>query len=238
MAECRGDADWGVEFRWCSGDDRGSRSLTMFDCRLWRGREAPGSSARQPTRDRHLCVRERAGRQATGCLVGGQKVFLPLKCVKKRPKAPRCPALWNAQVEVPFGMKVGTPLPARIWGVHLLDNPCDDRLWRYKPEQWAVWCAVHTIFAQDAAEELLDSLFHGILWYLPPRLVRGMHEIGLEAFVGRRWQLLERVMLSTSDIRWDRVDPASGSRPAYNLWRGPIYHTGDAVLWDKKADDR
>lgn len=126
-------------------------------------------------------------------------------------------------------MKVGCPLPARVWGLQMMHYPFSCDLRESRPAQWAAWCMLFSHYAQDVAAELLASLPHGRLWYLPPALVRGMRDIGLRALVGDHAKLLDRALYAILQVRWEHVDPGACQRPNENYLEAPLYKTGDIV---------
>lgn len=68
------------------------------------------------------------------------------------------PEGFNSSYEVSFGLKVGAPQPCRIYGLKMLDEPFSLRLRDVKPFLWALWCAAHSLYAQDVAVEFYVPL--------------------------------------------------------------------------------
>lgn len=215
MAENAADAEQCIRLYDAAADVEWCRSLVPFCAAGLLGHGDPGEGA--PERPRHMKREERHGRHYTCAFVSSTETLLPLEAVKKDPKAPFLPPYFNEDYEVPFGLKVGCPLVARAWGLQLRKWPLSARLRDERPAQWAAWCVLHTQFAQDAAAELLGSLGHGRLWYLPPKLVAGMRAIGLRALVGEWWQLLDRALYAIPEVRWELVDAGASQRPECNV---------------------
>lgn len=166
-AECAADVIWALDILALTATVAMCNALGLFDAGALCGRQPPQEGGTVPRREALLRIRERSGRSATGCFVAGTEVYLPLECVKKRPLAPRVPNGWNSMFEVPYGLKVGAPLPARIWGLQMLETPFSIELRDKKPWEWALWFAAHAHFVQDVAAEFLNSLGHCHLFFLP-----------------------------------------------------------------------
>lgn len=230
VAENAADAEQCIRLCDAAADVEWCRDLVPFCAAALLGHGAHGEGS--PERPRHLKRAERQGRHYTCAFVSSTETLLPLEAVKRDPMAPFLPQFFNEDYEVPFGMKVGCPLVARAWGLQLRKWPFSPALREERPSQWAAWCVLHSQFAQDAAAELLQSLGHGRLWYLPPKLVRGMRAIGLRALVGEWWRLLDRALYAIPEVRWELVDPGATQRPECNVWGAPIYKTGDLVPWE------
>lgn len=146
---------------------------------------------------------------------------------------------WNSDYEVPFGLKVPSPAPTRIWRFILAEAPPRDGMHMTEPQIHAMWCATMTLYAQDVAVGLLRGIRWGELCRLPPALVEGMLSIGVQALVGgsgREADILGRALYVMRRIAWSRVDPAASTRPEENMVGAPVYQSGDKVPWGTPPD--
>lgn len=122
-AETRFDAAWALAYfqmdkKWCADQPLFSAAILGLGGRTApgimelgsRGVPAAGAAPRRPARRRGA---ERNAPNDTAHFVGYKEVNLPLKKVRDNPKYPPLPPSFNDCYEVPFGLKVGTPLCLR-----------------------------------------------------------------------------------------------------------------------------
>lgn len=166
-ADHRNDVDWVARFLdkikdliWCRG-------LRLFEAAVLLGRAMPGGRdvPRRPTWE---TLRERKLRHVWGRFVGHEESYDGAYDEKMTPHAVRVTPRWNEEMEVPFSLKVGTPLPARLWAEHLMARPMSAALRDEDPRAYAKWCALHTLYLQDVAAKMLEAVAHKKLHYLPP----------------------------------------------------------------------
>lgn len=134
------------------------------------------------------------------------------KYFRKRVKGPLLQPMWNAQVEVPYGLRVGSPLPMRIWGAFMCEWRLGEGLGQRNHAAYAMWCAAQTLFAQDVCKELLDGLHCGRLWYIPPDLIDGMRAITYSALAGGDEEIatcIGRALYFVQRVKWHLVDGAA-----------------------------
>ncbi len=69
-------------------------------------------------------------------------------------------------------MAVPTPFPVRLWSLRLAAVPLDGSTPLSDEDlfAWAAWCATYTLFAREAAVQLMAEAEGGLLWWRPPRL--------------------------------------------------------------------
>ena len=227
------EARWAGGFSIAIGSDAWCRRLKLFCREVLLGRDMPGTgdTVMRPRAVRH---RERKARHRKAAFVGGHEYGARLPEVRSDRRWPALPPSWNSKIEVPFGLTVGNPLPTRIWGLKMIEAPFDDGLKYTNPKGWALWCAAHSLFAQDALALVLHGLKHGQLFFLPKTLIEGMREIGLEQLTGSpgAGALADKALSAISRIYWDLVDPSASTRPRVNEHGAPIFDSGDIVPWE------
>lgn len=176
---------------------------------------------------------ERKWRHYSGRFVSRWQPGVIDKYFRRRVKGPGLPREWNDAVEVPYGLRVGNPLPMRTWGDFSARWAFGPGLKHRKHAAYALWCAAHTLFAQDAAKEYLDAMVeHGRLWFIPPGLVEGMRRITPMALAGQNGAYataIDRMLFFVGCIRWHLVHPAASTLLSENDFGGPIFANGDCV---------
>lgn len=183
FAQDQAEADVGVKLMgrvqsvaWCRG-------LNWFDKEALLDRPLPGHGP-STQRAGRLRDSERKWRMRVGRLVNGWQPGIRDREFREVVKGPPLPPRWNAYIEVPFGLRVGNPSPLRLYGKYLCRWPLGHGLREANPIAYAMWCVCYTLFAQDAAREVLDGLDNGRLWFLPPALIAGMRQVSLSALAG------------------------------------------------------
>lgn len=86
----------------------------------------------------------------------------------------------------PLGNGGATFSPVRLWGLSLAAVPLDGAKPLSDEDLFAcaAWCAAYTIFAQEAAVELLAETEGGLLLWLPPCLLHAFQQMSLGRMTG------------------------------------------------------
>lgn len=192
-------------------------------------------------RDGRLRDQERKWRHYSGRFVNGWQPGVKNKYFRRRAKAAVLPPDWNASVEVPYGLRVGNPLPIRAWGDFMMKWPLGPGLGNRNYAAYALWCAAHSLFAQDAAKEYADAVLeHGRLWYMPPGLREGMRRISPLALAGGDGayaEIIDRLLFFVGRIRWHFIDPVASTLPSENDFGGLVFANGDCVPFSELCVD-
>ena len=224
------DVRWAVEFAEHIRDPVWAASLRLFDAGVVLGRPMPGTEG-VPLRACGLRRTERQARNSTGRFVAGWEKGYRFRVAAAPGVWPLQPRGWAAELEVPYHLWAGVPVPVLLWGLRLA-HPSNGFRSREElaPAVWALWSAVHTLFLQDVLSIFLDEMRQGRLFWLPPRVVEEARRLGLHALCrdDSAVRALRRGLAAVRCVRWDRVDPAVTTRPVRNDHGGRFSKRGTA----------
>lgn len=178
------DLDWAIVFDDKTKDPIWCKGLSKFEAAALCGRPMCGIGE-VPHRASWEVHRERKLRHRYGVFAGAEMCKDRAYREEDTPSAPALPRDWNERLEVPYSMRVGTPLPLRPWCTSCTQLKYYDGLREDDPLAYARWYAAYTLYAQDVAAALLDSAsHHERLFFIPPTLAAGMRRIGFATLTG------------------------------------------------------